>query len=572
MTEKIMELYNIWCQKVTDPTLAAELNSVKGDEAAIEDRFFKELDFGTAGLRGVIGAGSNRMNIYTVGRATQGFADYINATYKNGSVAIAYDSRINSDLFSRTAACVFAANGIKVWLYPELAPTPMLSFAVRYYGCVGGVVVTASHNPAEYNGYKAYGDDGCQLGGEECDKITVAINNTDIFEGIKSIDFDTALAEGKICYVGEDCYEDYYKNVLMQSVDSDLVGESGLKVIYTPLHGTGNKPVREILKRIGVTDVTIVKEQEQPDGNFPTAPYPNPEIRQPFECALALARQVKPDLLLATDPDADRVGIAVPEGEDYRLLTGNEVGAMLLDYVLMRRSQKGTLPQNPVAVKSIVSTSICDKIATKYGCEMRDVLTGFKYIGEQIALLEKDNHSERYVFGFEESYGYLAGTYVRDKDAVVASMLICEMAAYYRTQGKSLVDVINGIYAEYGRYLHRTTYFTFKGASGMEQMATIMNTLHTEKRESVADYKVVSVADYLTSQYTDCVTGEVKTLTLPKADVIAFMLENNNCIMVRPSGTEPKIKVYVTSVAEDTTKAEEINAILTKEAAKMLGQ
>ncbi|MBQ2703967.1 MAG: phospho-sugar mutase [Clostridia bacterium] len=571
MCDKINSLYDLWCQKATDSAIAEELASVKGDAAAIEDRFFQDLDFGTAGLRGVIGAGTNRMNVYTVGRATQGFADYINSAYKNGSVAIAYDSRNNSDLFSRTAACVFAANGIKVWLYPELAPTPMLSFAVRFYGCVGGVVVTASHNPAEYNGYKAYGDDGCQLGGEACAQIYSNIQNTDIFEGVNTVDFDTALSEGKIQYIGEDCYEEYYKNVLMQSVDSDLVGKSGLKVIYTPLHGTGNKPVREILKRIGVSDVTIVKEQELPDGNFPTAPYPNPEIRQPFECALALAQRLKPDLLLATDPYADRVGIAVPEGDDYRLVTGNEVGAMLLDYVLKRRSEKGTLPKNPVAVKSIVSTSICDKIAAKYGCEMRNVLTGFKYIGEQIALLEKDNEPQRYILGFEESYGYLAGTYVRDKDAVVASMLICEMAAYYRTVGLSLVDVITAVYNEYGRYLHRTSSFTFKGASGMEQMANIMKALHTEKREQIAGYKVVAVADYLNSTRTDC-DGKVATLTLPKADVIAFELEDNNCIIVRPSGTEPKIKVYVTSVAKDTAEAEKINATLTAEAAKMLDQ
>ncbi len=571
MCDKINSLYDLWCLKATDPAIARELESVKGDDAAVEDRFYKELDFGTAGLRGVIGAGTNRMNIYTVGRATQGFADYINSTYKNPSVAIAYDSRINSDLFSRTAACVFAANGIKVWLYPELAPTPMLSFAVRYYGCVGGVVVTASHNPAEYNGYKAYGDDGCQLGGEVCAQIYDNIQNTDTFDGVNALDFDTAVAEGKICIIGEDCYEAYYQKVLEQSVDSETVGSSGLKVIYTPLHGTGNKPVREILKRIGVTEVTIVKEQELPDGNFPTAPYPNPEIRQPFECALTLARQIKPDLLLATDPDADRVGIAVPDGDDYRLVTGNEVGAMLLDYILKRRSEKGTLPQNPVAVKSIVSTSICDKIAAKYGCEMRNVLTGFKYIGEQIALLEKADQAQRYVFGFEESYGYLAGTYVRDKDAVVASMLICEMAAYYRTVGKSLIDVLNAIYDEYGRYLHRTTSFTFKGSKGMEQMAAIMNTLHTEKFEQIGEYKVLAVADYLSSVLTDK-DGTSTPITLPKADVIAFMLEGNNCIMVRPSGTEPKIKVYVTSVAANTAEAEKINAALTAEAAKMLGQ
>ncbi len=569
---KIDMLYQKWCQTVTDQALATELRSIEGDDVAIEDRFFKELEFGTAGLRGVIGAGTNRMNIHTVGRATQGFADYLNANYQNPSVAIAYDSRINSDLFSRTTACVFAANGIKVWLYPELAPTPMLSFAVRYYGCAGGVVITASHNPAEYNGYKAYGPDGCQLGSEPSNIITANIEKVDIFNGVKYVDFDTALSDGSIELIGQDNYEAYYTKVLEQSIDADLVGSSGLKVIYTPLHGTGNKPVREILSRIGVTDVTIVKEQEEPDGNFPTAPYPNPEIRQPFECALALADKVKPALLLATDPDADRVGIAVPESDDYRLLTGNEVGAMLLDYILSRKSAKGVLPKNPVAVKSIVSTSICDLIAAKYGCEMRNVLTGFKYIGEQIALLEDKDESERFVFGFEESYGYLSGSYVRDKDAVVASMLICEMAAYHRTKGRSLVDVINSIYAEFGRYLHRTSSFAFKGSSGMSKMAEIMAQLHSNTPEKIDAFKVTAVADYLKSTVTSLEDGAVETLTLPKADVIAFMLEGGNCIMVRPSGTEPKIKVYVTSVAKNDSAADEINKRLTDCIAKLLGQ
>lgn len=549
------ELYSLWLDKVTDKTLEDELKSISGDADAIQDRFYKDLEFGTAGLRGVIGAGTNRMNIYTVGRATQGFADYINSTTENASVAIAYDSRINSDLFSETAARIFAANGIKVWLYPELAPTPMLSFAVRHYGCAGGVVVTASHNPSKYNGYKAYGPDGCQLSGEASEAVTAAVEKVDMFSGIKSVDFDEALKNGSIEYIGNDTYEEYYKNVLAQRVNPGIAEKSGLKVIYTPLHGTGNKPVRTILDRIGIKDVTIVKEQELPDGNFPTAPYPNPEIRQPFECALKLADEIKPDLLLATDPDADRVGIAVPEGDHYRLMTGNEVGAMLMEYILSQRTANGTLPKNPVSVKTIVTTSICEKIAAKYGCELRNVLTGFKYIGGQIAELEAEGHAERYVFGFEESYGYLCGGYVRDKDAVVASMLICEMAAYYRTIGKSLVDVMNEIYAEYGLYLHKTESFTFEGASGMKKMAEIMESLHSSHKTSIAGYKVISVSDYKESVKTVIATGEKTEITLPKSDVIGYELEDGNGVIVRPSGTEPKIKVYVTAVARNTDEA-----------------
>lgn len=563
-------LYDLWRERVTDSALKAELDEIAGNDAAIEDRFYTDLEFGTAGLRGIIGAGTNRMNIYTVGRATQGFSDYINSAFENPSVAIGYDSRINSDVFSRTAAAVFAANGIKVWLYPELAPTPMLSFAVRYYRCAGGVVVTASHNPSAYNGYKAYGADGCQLSVDASAVITAAVEGVDMFSGIKSVDFDTALADGRIEYIGNDCYESYYANVQAQSIAPDIVGKSGLKVIYTPLHGAGNKPVREILKRIGVTDVTVVAEQEQPDGNFPTAPYPNPEIRQPFECALALARDVKPDLLLATDPDADRVGIAVPDGDDYRLLTGNEVGAMLLDFILSQRMAKGNLPANSVAVKSIVSTSICDKIAKKYGCEMRSVLTGFKYIGEQIAILESAGEADRFVFGFEESYGYLAGGYVRDKDAVVASMLICEMAAYHRTQGRSLVEVIDSIYNEYGRYLHSTSSFTFEGSSGMEKMAEIMRRLHSEPIDTIAGYKVVAISDYEKREHVDRATGDVTAITLPKAEVITYNLEGGHALIIRPSGTEPKIKAYVTAVAENTAAAEKIVASIKSAAEEIL--
>ena len=550
------ELYQLWSANVTDPALKKELDSIKGDNDAIQDRFYKDLEFGTAGLRGVIGAGTNRMNIYTVGRATQGFSDYINANFENASVAIGYDSRNNSELFSRTAAQVFAANGIKVWLYPELAPTPMLSFAVRYYHCAGGVVVTASHNPAEYNGYKAYGPVGCQLSGEASALVTEAVEKVDLFTGIKSVDFDAALADGRIEYIGSDDYESYYENVMAQLIDRDVIRSADLKVIYTPIHGTGNKPVREVLRRVGVAGVTVVKEQEQPDGNFPTAPYPNPEIRQPFECALKLAGTVRPDLLLGTDPDADRVGIAVKSGDDYKLLSGNEVGAMLLQYILERRTALGTLPKNPIAVKSIVSTSICDKIAAEYGCEMLSVLTGFKYIGEQIARLEAKGESDRYVFGFEESYGYLIGTYVRDKDAVVASMMICEMAAYYKSKGKALIDVLGDIYAKYGFYLNKTLSFTFAGAKGMTRMAELMGELRTSAPAEIGGYKVTATDDYKLSVSTDIATGAQKSIDLPKSDVITFRLEGGHTVIVRPSGTEPKVKAYLTAVAADEATAE----------------
>ncbi len=559
-------LYELWLKEVDDPILLAELESVRGDDEAIQDRFYKDLEFGTAGLRGVIGAGTNRMNVYTVGRATQGFSEYLKTVDKTPSVAIGYDSRNCSELFSKTAACVFAANGVKVWLYPELAPTPMVSFAIRYHKCTGGVVVTASHNPAEYNGYKAYGPDGCQLSGDASACVSDAVEKVDMFSEIRSVDFDTALNDGMIEYIGQGNYESYYENVLSQSIDPAVVASTDLKVIYTPIHGTGNKPVREVLKRIGIKDVIVVKEQELPDGNFPTAPYPNPEIRQPFECALKMADAYKPDLLLGTDPDADRVGIAVPDGEEYRLLTGNEVGAMLLNYVLSRRTALGTLPKDPVAVKSIVSTSICDKIAADYGCEMRSVLTGFKYIGGVIAELEAAGQSDRYVFGFEESYGYLNGTHVRDKDAVVASMMICEMAAYYKSQGMTLMQVLNGIYAKYGLYLHKTVSYTFSGAKGMAKMADIMLRLRTDAPKSIGGYCVESISDYEASVTTDCRTGEKAEILLPKADVVIFSLEGGNSVIVRPSGTEPKIKVYLTAVADSNEQA---NAVKDRLAAEM---
>ena len=550
--------YAAWLEQVSDPALREELTSIADDDEAIQDRFYKDLEFGTAGLRGVIGAGTNRMNVYTVGRASQGLADYLKTTGEPVSVAIGYDSRRNSDLFSRTAAAVFAANGVKVWLYPELAPTPMVSFAIRYYGCAGGVVVTASHNPAEYNGYKAYGPDGCQLSGAASALVTAAVEKVDLFSGIRFGDFEASLAEGTISYIGDDCYESYYQNVTAQAIDPAVIPAAGLKVIYTPIHGTGNKPVREVLKRIGIRDIAVVKEQECPDGNFPTAPYPNPEIRQPFELALRMAQTVKPDLLLGTDPDADRVGIAVPDGDEYRLLTGNEVGAMLLEYILSRRTALGTLPKAPVAVKSIVTTSICDRIAADYGCEMRSVLTGFKYIGGVIAELEKAGEADRYVFGFEESYGYLIGTHVRDKDAVVASMMICEMAAYYKSRGQTLMAVLNAIYARYGNYLHKTDSYAFAGAKGMAKMAEIMASLRADAPKSIGGFAVTAVSDYAAATTYDCVSGESREISLPKENVLAYALEGGHGVIVRPSGTEPKIKVYLTAVGATRADAQAV--------------
>ncbi len=567
----IKELYSLWCEKATDKAIADELAQIKGDDEAILDRFYRNLEFGTAGLRGVIGAGTNRMNIYTVARATQGFAEYINSVNENPKVAIAYDSRINSDVFSKTAACVFAANGIKVYLYPVLVPTPMLSFAVREIGCDAGVVVTASHNPSKYNGYKAYGADGCQLGTEASKAVLGLVENVDTFGGVKKVDFDEALSLGKIEYIGDEVFEKYYQNVIAQSVNPDLLKNAGLKVIYTPLNGAGNIPVRTVLDKMGVKDITVVKEQELPDGNFPTAPYPNPEIREAFKLALDLANSVKPDLLLATDPDSDRVGIAVKNGEEYTLMSGNEVGAVMLYYLLSQRTEKGTMPKNPIAVKTIVTTRLCDKIAADYGCEVVDILTGFKYIGEQIGLLEAKGEQDRYIMGFEESYGYLVGTYVRDKDAVVGSMMICEMAAYFKTQGKSLLDVLNEIYEKYGMYLHKQLSFAFEGAEGMKIMADTMTGLRTNPPKKIADMAVVKVSDYEKSEITDCENGEKSAIELPKSDVLAYSLAGGAEVIVRPSGTEPKIKIYLTSIGENKADANYLMSQLEAAAKPLLG-
>ncbi len=560
--------YNEWLSKdLEDKDLTEELKSIETEEDEIYDRFYKELEFGTGGLRGVIGAGTNRMNVYTVRKATQGIANYM----KNGSVAISYDSRNKSDLFAKEAARVLAANGIKVYIYKELMPTPCLSFAVRELKCQMGIMVTASHNPAKYNGYKAYGADGCQLANELADAVYNEIKAVNEFDDVKVCDFDKAVKENIISYIGDDVYENYYKNVLSQSINPGIAEKSNFKLTYTPLNGTGNKPVREILKRIGIKEVNIVPEQENPDGNFTTCPYPNPEIKEALALGLKLCKETNSDLLLATDPDCDRVGIAVPYNGDYKLLTGNEVGCLLLNYIASERIKNGTMPKDPIVVKTIVTTSLINDIAKDYGVEVCDVLTGFKYIGDLIAGLERKGEENRYILGFEESYGYLAGTYVRDKDAVVASMLICEMAAFYASEGKNLVEVLNSLYEKYGYYLCTQKSFAFEGAKGMENMANIMKSLSENQPEKVGDVKVSVFEDYNKRISKDCIGGKTTPITLPASNVLTFKLEDGNMAVIRPSGTEPKIKIYYFVKAKSEALAREKEESLNKEFVKLLG-
>lgn len=548
----INTLYNEWLEKATgDPDLIAELESIKGNDEEILDRFYRSLEFGTAGLRGVIGAGTNRMNIYTVGRATQGLSDFLNKNYENPSIAIGYDSRIKSDYFSKEAAMILAANGIKVYLYDELEPTPCLSYAIRYFGTSSGIILTASHNPAKYNGYKCYNPKGYQMTDEEAAETYDFIQKVDYFTGIKKMDFDKAVEEGLIEYIGEDVIESFLDEVQKQCINPDVVKDANLKVIYSPLNGTGNKPVRKILDRIGIKDVYVVPEQENPDGNFPTCPFPNPEIKQVFEIGLEMNKSIGADILLATDPDCDRVGIAVPDKTgELVLMSGNEVGAMLLNYILEQKKEKGILSDTAIAVKSFVSTDIAEVIAKKYNCTFKNLLTGFKYIGELITDLESQGRADDFVMGFEESYGYLAGTHARDKDAVVGSMLICEMAAYYKTKGMNLVDVMNSLYDEFGYYANVVESYTFEGAAGMEKMAGIMDTLRNNPPTEIAGMKVTSVADYKTSQTTFADGSAPEVIDLPKSNVLAFALTDGNKVIVRPSGTEPKIKAYITAVAD----------------------
>ena len=546
--KKIMEEYHRWQQRaLKDQDIVNELSEIEGDAIRIEDAFYRDLAFGTGGLRGVIGAGTNRMNIYTVAKASQGLSDYVNSHFPEEarSIAVSYDSRIKSDVFSKVAAGVFAANGIKVHIYPELMPTPCLSFAVRELKCSAGIMVTASHNPSKYNGYKVYGADGCQITTEAAAQILAEIEKLDIFDDVRSMDFETGVEEGKIRYIPESVYTAFVDAGKSQSMlDESVEIDKNVAIIYSPLNGTGLKPVLRTLKESGYDNITVVREQEKPDGNFPTCPYPNPEIREAMALGIDYAKKYQADLLLATDPDCDRVGIAVRSREgDYVLLSGNETGMLLLDYICSRRQETGRMPEDPVLVKTIVTIDMAERIAAHYGVRTVNVLTGFKFIGEQIGLLEKDNKAESYIFGFEESYGYLSGSYVRDKDAVDGAFLICEMFAYYRTRGISLLDKLNELYETYGYCLNTLHSFEFEGAAGFEKMQKIMADFR-KGVDSFGGKKVVSCLDY-----SQGLGG------LPKSDVLKFLLEDHCSVVVRPSGTEPKLKTYISVSAENSEAA-----------------
>ncbi len=562
----INALYSLWKEKaVLDADLQEELNSVEGKEDEILDRFYKNLEFGTGGLRGVIGAGTNRMNVYTVSQATQGLADYLNEEFENPSVAIAYDSRIKSDVFAECAACVLAANGIKVYIYPELMPTPMLSFAVRRLNCSSGIVITASHNPSKYNGFKCYDHRGFQMTDEGAAKTYEYMKKVDMFDGVKRMSFNDALASDMFDYIEDWLRDEFIDKVLECSINADVVKESGIKVLYTPLHGTGNKPVRRVLKKLGVEDLRVVKAQEKPDGNFPTCPYPNPEIRQVFEEGLKMTEEFPADLMIATDPDCDRVGIAVRDGGEYKLMTGNEVGAMLCEYLLSQLKEKGELPDNPVIVKTIVTTPLISAICEAYGAEMADLLTGFKYIGELITELEEKGEAHRYVLGLEESYGYLTGIHARDKDGVNAAMIICEMAAYYKSKGLTLWQFMNSVYEKYGYFFNQLDNYAFEGAAGMQKMVGMMDSLRNEPPAEINGSKVVWVGDYKTGKTTDGETG------LPKSNVLSYRMESGDTVIVRPSGTEPKIKIYITAKGTSRKEAEEKIAVISDCVKKLLG-
>lgn len=542
------EEYQRWlAADLQDADLSPELRKIQGNDEEIKDRFAVSLQFGTAGLRGVLGAGTNRMNIYVVAQATQGLANWVKTQGGTQTVAISFDTRLKSDIFSKTAAGVLAANGIKVRIYDAAMPVPALSFATRYYNCNAGIMVTASHNPAKYNGYKAYGPDGCQMPDQAADVVYNEIQKIDVLNGAQQISFAQGVEDGLIRFVGDDCKKAFYEAIEACQVRPGLAATSGLKLVYSPLNGSGLVPVTQVLKDIGITDITIVPEQEYPNGYFTTCSYPNPEIYAALESGLKLAKECDADLMLATDPDADRVGIAMkcPDGT-YELVTGNEMGALLLDYICAGRIEKGTMPKDPVAVMSLVSTPLAKAIAKHYNVELRSVLTGFKWIGDQILNLEKNHQEDRFIFGFEESYGYLAGSYVRDKDAVVASMLICEMAAYYRANGSSIKQRLEEIYSQYGRYFNKTDSFEFPGLSGMDKMAGIMTQLRQEPPAAIGAHKITKAVDFKKSEETG----------LPPANVLLYELENGATVIIRPSGTEPKIKAYFTTLGKDLAEAQ----------------
>ena len=549
-----LEEYNRWLNAdLVDIDLKTELQKIAGDDEAIKERFAVALQFGTAGLRGTLGAGTNRMNIWVVMQATQGVADWVKTQGGTQTVAISYDSRLKGWNFARDAAGVLAANGINVRIYDELMPVPALSFATRYYKCNAGIMITASHNPAKYNGFKAYGPDGCQMTDDAAAIVYDSIQKTDVLTGAKQMSFAEGVEKGLIKFVGDDCKNAFYAAVEARQVRPGLCKTAGLKLVYSPLNGTGLVPVTTVLGHMGITDITIVPEQEYPNGYFTTCPYPNPEIFEALEKGLTLAKEVGADLMLATDPDADRVGIAMkcPDGS-YELVSGNEMGVLLLDYICAGRIEQGTMPEKPVAVMSIVSTPLADKVAEHYGVELRHTLTGFKWIGDQIAQLEAAGEVDRFIFGFEESYGYLAGPYVRDKDAVIGSMLICEMAAYYRSIGSSIKQRLEEIYAQYGRYLNKVDSFEFPGLSGMDKMAGIMSSLRETPPTEFAGKAVVKVTDYTKPEETG----------LPKANVLIYDLEDGATVVVRPSGTEPKVKTYFTTLGKDLAEAEAEKAAL----------
>ncbi len=565
-------MYNYWLKNATkDPDLIEELKSINGNENEISDRFYRSLEFGTGGLRGVIGAGTNRMNVYTVAQATQGLANYLNEAFDEPTVAVAYDSRIKSDLFAKTAAGVLAANGIKVYIYTELMPTPMLSYAVRRLHCSSGIVITASHNPSKYNGYKCYDSMGYQMTDDAAKRTYEYICNVDIFNDVKMMDFEDALAEDMVDYIEDWLIDDFYADVLSRQVEKGICKKADLKVIYSPLNGTGNKPVKTILKKIGVKDLKIVLAQEKPDGNFPTCPFPNPEIKQVFEEGMKMTDTFPADIMLATDPDCDRVGIAVRHNGEYQLMSGNEVGCMLTEYILSRKLAKGELCENPVIVKTIVTSELIRAISKDYNAEMYDLLTGFKYIGELIEQLKDKGEENRFEIGMEESYGYLTGTHVREKDAVNASMIIIEMAAYYKTQGKTLVDVMNALYEKYGMYLNTLLNFGFEGADGMKKMGDMMASMRENPPKDIGGMPVINVADYLTSSSLDTVTGVKTTITLPKSNVLSYTLPNDNKAIVRPSGTEPKIKIYITSHADTRAEAEAQTEVIASSIKSIMG-
>lgn len=550
LEEKIVKQYQLWCEKArADKDVIDELKMMESDESRIEDAFYRELAFGTGGLRGVIGAGTNRMNVYTVAKASQGFANYIKRNFlkEKQKIAVSYDSRIKSDLFAKVAASVFAANDIDVMIYSELMPTPCLSYAVRKLACAGGIMITASHNPSKYNGYKVYGSDGCQITTEAATEILVDINNVDVFSDIKEMTFEEGLKSGRIQYIGEDVYTEFVEEVKNQSCLGDFKVDKNVAIVYSPLNGTGLKPVLRTLKESGYTNITVVKEQEEPNGNFPTCPYPNPEIKEAMAMGIEYAKKCNADLLLATDPDCDRVGIAVKNKEgEYVLLSGNETGMLLLDYICARKIANGSMPKEPVCVKTIVTTDMAERIAEKYGVKTINVLTGFKFIGEQIGMLEAQGKEDSYIFGFEESYGYLSGGYVRDKDAVDGAFLICEMFAYYATQGISIIDKLNELYNEFGYCLNTLHSYEFEGSAGFARMQQIMQMFRGEF-EFIGSKRVMKCMDY-----SEGIDG------LPKSDVLKFLLEDNCSMVVRPSGTEPKLKIYISVSAEDRNKAVEL--------------